>query len=71
MKENRECDECGEQIPAPRFRLIKDREHRTCIQCQEALEASGRFQRHMMNTTIRFKGDEVESEEYSLARGST
>lgn len=63
----RECEDCGEEIPALRLEVKPDA--RTCIDCQHQAERQGRFQRHQMSHEIRFKGDEIELMDSKIVEG--
>jgi hypothetical protein len=65
-KLERDCEECGEEIPAKRL----EAQPRTtmCVFCQQKAERAGRFGRHQMGFHVVSKGDEVESMEPYLVR---
>ena len=63
------CTDCGGDIL--KARLKANPAATLCIECQEALERNGKFARHRMSYTVRFKGDEIESMDGVLVRGAT
>jgi len=70
MKQKRECSGCGDTVPQKRWDFLGDKPVKLCVHCQQEAEDSGQFKRHMMSSVIRFKGDEVESHELVLERGT-
>ena len=64
----KECNDCGGDIPHERLKAQPNA--RFCIECQELNERKGNFQKHMMDVNIRFKGEEIESMEETLVRGT-
>lgn len=67
MITERECTDCGDEIPAARIKLIPKTE--TCLLCQEIREKKGNFQRHTMHVKYIHKCDEIEATEETLIRG--
>lgn len=61
------CEECGNEINPKRVAVFP--KVRLCFDCQSDLEKSGKFQKHVMDVQIRFKGDEVESYDQTIVRG--
>jgi hypothetical protein len=63
------CENCGDTIGAARLRA--NPHAKCCVDCQESLERQGKFTRHRMSYSVRFKGDEIESMDSILVRGGT
>lgn len=62
------CEECDEPISQARLRVAP--QSKLCIECAEALEKNGKFQRHKMEHTVRFKGEEVEEMTSHIVRSN-
>src|SRR6185436_17262238 len=64
----RECDNCGENIPAKRLEALPNAKF--CIKCQGKRESSGLFQRHMIDIQPEIESWECQNVTQTLVRGS-
>jgi len=63
------CADCGEKISTERIRVNPTSQF--CVDCQTMFEKRGKFERHRMGHIVHSNGEEVESIESYLVRGST
>lgn len=65
--EPRECESCGEEIPAKRVQALP--RVRFCVNCQQQEEKAGNHKRHTMEIYQGLEGWQLEEVKTILIRG--
>lgn len=64
----RKCTTCGEEIPAARIRILPNTT--ICVDCAQARENKGQFQRHVIDVQPEIESWENVSITQTLIRGT-
>ena len=64
----RDCAVCGEEIPEKRVKALPTTD--LCVHCQEKLEKTGRYHRHVMDVQPVMKAGEVDEIHTTIVRAN-